>query len=73
MTATETILGPALDDAVLERLEAEFLHNPSGSWWPAGETMPSIVELPPPALDWSWGDDPVCRMTKIRTRTGCCR
>ena len=32
---TETILGPALDDPVLERLEAEFLHNPSGSWWPA--------------------------------------
>jgi hypothetical protein len=70
---TETILGPALDDPVLERLEAEFLHNPSGSWWPAGATVPSIVELPPPVVEWPLDDDPRCGMTKIRTHSGCCR
>jgi hypothetical protein len=65
-------LGPALDEAVLEQLEAEFLHNPDDSWQ-LRDPGAATVELPAPTITWPVEDDPQGRMTRIRTYNACCR
>jgi hypothetical protein len=64
---SQTMLGPALDDAVLDQLEAEFLRRTSDPPWP------STVEMPPPVVGWPVDDDPQNARTMVRTRHGCCR
>jgi hypothetical protein len=67
---SQTMLGAALDDAVLEQLEAEFLSSTSDSRWLPG---PSTVDMPPPVVGWPVDDDPQNARTMVRTRHGCCR
>jgi hypothetical protein len=66
--STETML----EEAVLEQLEAEFLRSPSGSWPLRSETRLPAVELPAPVVGWPADDEPQARLTRYRTRTGCC-
>jgi hypothetical protein len=68
-----SMLGPALDEAVLEQLEAEFLQNPNDSWRQPRDPGAATVELPPPTIAWPVEDDPQGRMTRIRTYNACCR
>lgn len=70
---SHAMLGPALDEAVLEQLEAEFLRSPSDSRRLPWETGPSTVEMPPPVVGWPVDDDPQCARTMVRTHNGCCR
>jgi hypothetical protein len=67
---SQTMLGPALDDAVLEQLEAEFLSSTSDSRWLTGV---STVDMPAPVVGWPVDDDPQSARTMVRTHNGCCR
>jgi hypothetical protein len=68
------MLGPALDDAALGQLEAEFLRTPGDSRLLPWETATSTVEIPAPLIGWPAADDPQsAARTMVRTHSGCCR
>jgi hypothetical protein len=69
---SETMLAPVLDERVLEQLEAEFLQDETSFRLLQSATRLTGAELLALDARRPAGDDEVMRITRWRTRTGCC-
>jgi hypothetical protein len=65
--SSQTMPAP-VDDDVLERLEVELLRSPALLWSP--EEL-DLADALAPAIERA-GDDPVCRITRVKTNRWCC-
>lgn len=65
---SQTMPSPVSEESALEQLEADFLRSPS--LWPSPSEI-DVAELLAPAIGRT-DFDPVCRITRIRSRYGGC-
>jgi hypothetical protein len=67
---SQTMIPPALDEQVLEQLEAEFLRSPIGFWPLRSETSLPASDIPP-APGRPVEDDPQAK-SLYKTNQYCC-